>query len=169
MWQQETLGSLTRAGAPPWGGVKPPSFVTPVLGGEAPARRADAWGGCQLGISSPSIIQQLIKNKIKFTVWHDPLSSSSQVCIKFSLELLPRPPRGKEFDYAPWEAPAPSHGLISSCRCPQTRKAGRTRAHTQRASFSASQRLQTGVLLQGAGGYFSSSISSHHWVVWQWL
>lgn len=49
-------------------GAKPPSFLTPVSGGEALARQADAWGGCQLGISSPSIIQQLIKNKIKFTI-----------------------------------------------------------------------------------------------------
>lgn len=45
-------------------GAKPPLFLTPVLGGEVLARQADAWGGCQLGISSPSIIQQLIKNKV---------------------------------------------------------------------------------------------------------
>lgn len=83
-------------------GAKPPPFLTPVLGGEALARQADAWGGCQLGISSPSIIQQLIKNKVCNLTRFTKLVITSLHKIPFWSCRQPSPPEGGECVL--WEA-----------------------------------------------------------------
>lgn len=132
-------------------GAKPPPFLTPVLGGEALARQADAWGGCQLGISSPSIIQQLIKNKVCNLTRFTKLVITSLHKIPFWSCRQPSPPEGGECVL--WEArDAPGCGARFKLGAPRTRTAGRTRIRTGRASSSAPRSPGTWAMRCGAGG-----------------